>query len=376
MSPFRSEGRQAWKVRLSLPDGRDRVCGTDTYSERTAKDMETWARGLRRGSERRMDVYTAIVDGRVPLSVAYDHRGDLNALMDSLSDVNIEPFVAAWCSWKSGAKKGAGAATKYEKQVRTLVRAGVPFVRSRFTTRAIRKHLAALDCDDATRNHYKAAFSSFARYLVDHDVIDRNVVRDIPGWPKGEPRQTWYEMNDAKRVIAALPQSIAAMEAVMCGACLEWGAITRLTVRDVDRELGTIFARGTKRAWRARACKVLEIFEWCWAYIEPALVGKLPSALVFPDADGRRVGEVHHAVVEALGLEDSTLHDWRHTHIVLALKAGYPPIPLARQAGHKDAHLIWTVYGRHVPQLSELSPRFAPQPENVLDSGDQKRGSK
>lgn len=35
--PFRSQGRQAWKVRLALPNGRDRVCGTDTYSERTAK---------------------------------------------------------------------------------------------------------------------------------------------------------------------------------------------------------------------------------------------------------------------------------------------------------------------------------------------------
>lgn len=31
--------------------------------------------------------------------------------------------------------------------------------------------------------------------------------------------------------------------------------------------------------------------------------------------------------------------------------------PLARQAGHRDAHLLWTVYGKHIPSTSELVPR-------------------
>lgn len=354
--PFKGKGRNAYKIRLAMPGGRDRVCGTDTYSLATAKAMAAWADGIRRGQERRMDVYEAIVVGRVPLSVAYDRRGNLDALLQSLSDVNIEPFVAAWKAWKSGAKKGAGSADKYETQVRTLIPAQVPFLRSQLTTKAVRKHLAGLDCDDATRNRYKAAFSSFARYLVDHDVLDRNPVRDIPGWPAGAARETWYEMADAKRVIQSLPQPNAAMEALMCGACLEWQAVARLTRADVDRKAGTVYARGTKKAWRMRTVKVLEIFDWCWSYIEPALVGKLPSALVFPDADERSALAVHHATVLSCGLEDSTLHDWRHTHLVLGLKHGYPPLPLSRQAGHKDAHLLWTVYGKHIPQLSELVP--------------------
>lgn len=373
--PFRIDGRQAWKIRLAFR-GRDRVCGTDTYSLPTAKAMAAWVEGIRRGQERRMDVYQAIVSGRVPLSVAYDRRGDLDGLMATLSDTNVEPYVGAWKAWKSGAKKGAGSAEKYETQVRTLIPAGVPFVRSQFTAKAIRKHLAALDCDDATRNRYKAAFSSFGRYLEDHAVIDRNIVRDIPGWPVGESREIWYEMAYAKKIIAALPQPNAAMEALMCGACLEWQAIARLTRADVDRKAGTVYARGTKKAWRTRTCKVLEIFEWCWPFIEPSLVGKLPSALVFPDADERSALAVHHATVLSLDLEDSTLHDWRHTHLVLGLKAGYPPLPLSRQAGHKDAHLLWTVYGKHIPSLSELVPHVIPEqkkrPEKRSKTGTEK----
>ena len=359
--PFRIDGRQAWKIRLAMRGVKPRVCGTDTYSLTTANAMAAWVEEIRRGQERRIDVYRAIVTGRVPLSVAYDRRGDLAGLMATLSDVNVEPYVGAWKAWKSGAKKGAGSAEKYETQVRTLIPAATPFFTSQFTAKAIRKHLARLDCDDSTRNRYKAAFSSFARYLVDHDVLDQNPVRDIPGWPVGEARETWYEMADATRVIAALPQPNAAMEALMCGACLEWQAIARLTRADVDRKAGTVYARGTKKAWRMRTTKVLEIFDWCWPYIEPALAGKLPSALVFPDADERSALAVHHATVLGLGLEDSTLHDWRHTHLVLGLKAGYPPLPLSRQAGHKDAHLLWTVYGKHIPQLSELIPRVIPE---------------
>lgn len=33
--------------------------------------------------------------------------------------------------------------------------------------------------------------------------------------------------------------------------------------------------------------------------------------------------------------------------------------PLARQAGHRDAHLLWTVYGKHIPSTSELVPERA-----------------
>lgn len=360
-TPFKARGRNTYKIRLALPGGRDRVCGTDTTSLQTAKAMAAWAISLRRGQERRMDVYEAIVTGRVPLSVAYDRRRDLDGLMAALSDVNVEPYVAAWHAWKAGAKKGAGSADKYETQVRTLLPEGRPFFRSQLTTKGIRKHLAALDCDDATRNRYKAAFSSFARYLVDHDVLDRNPVRDVPGWPGGAPREAWYSMADAKRVLAALPQPHRAIEALMCGACLEWQAIERLTRADVDRAAGTVYARGTKQPWRTRTCKVLEIFEWCWPHIEPALSGKLPSARLFEGISERNALAVHQATVAALDLPKTRLHDWRHTHLVLALKAGYPPLPLSRQAGHKDAHLLWTVYGRHIPQLSELVPTTRPE---------------
>lgn len=359
---FQAKGRRAYKARVRHPDGRTKVCGCDTFTRSVADAMERWARGLRKGSERRVDVLDAILDGKVTLPKAYDARGDLDGLMAQLADVNIALELDAWERYKSGAKKGSGSAEKYRAQVETLLIPGEPFYRSQFTAKRIRKHLASLDCDDATRNRYKAAFSSFARYLVDHDVLERNIVRDIPGWPAGPSREVWYELADAKKIVEALPQPYRAIEALMCTACLEWQAIERLTLADVDIVRGTVRARGSKTAWRNRTCKVLaDLFPWAWEAITPALGDKLPGALLFPGIKERHALAVHHATVLALNLPDSTLHDWRHTHLVHALKAGYPPIPLARQAGHKDAHLLWVVYGKHIPHLDELAPRQLPE---------------
>lgn len=359
MSAFRSKGRRSYKVRVQHPDGRTVVCGCDTESRGVANAMRDWARSLRVGAHRRVDVLTAICDRRVSLPVAYDHRHDLDGLLATLNDVDLEPQLVAWELYKSTARKGAASAEKYRAQVETLITPGTSFLRSQFTARTIRRHLAELEVDDATRNRYRAAFSSFARFLVDHDVLERNVVRDIPGWPVSKPRETWYDMPDAERLVAALPQPFAAIEALMAGACLSWQDVSRLRAADVNLEANVIRAQGSKTVWRNRECRVLEIFEWCVPHIQRVLLGKHPSALLFQDVSERQALAQHRAAVQALGLVDSVLHDWRHTHLVLALKAGYPPIPLARQAGHKDANLLWTVYGKYVPQLDELTPRQA-----------------
>jgi integrase len=347
MTPYRNTGSDAWKARVRHPDGRSMVAGCDTTKRATANAMERWALDLYNDrTPTALAVLDAILRKRVTLPRAYDQRGRLAELVASFADENIEPHVARWHAAKRRAKKGAASADKYLVQVRAFIPPKTPFPLSRFTSKEIRRHLRALTVEDPTRNRHKAALSSFADFLVDEDVLERNVVRDVKGWAEGEGRVVHYERDQAQALIAALSQPFQAIEALMVGAGFEWQAVSRLRVRDVDLATGEVTAHGGKTHWRNRRCRIVEA--WAIPYIRPALAGKFDNQVVFEGLTEYAALASHKAAVRALGLPESTLHDWRHTHAVLMLRSGYKPTVVAHQLGHRDTSLVWKRYGRFV----------------------------
>jgi integrase len=360
VSPFRAKDRNTWKVRVVDCDGGSRTCGTGTESKKRADAMERWVKELRRGADRRPDVLAAIVRGSVPLARAYDQRADLDALMESASEVDLEPHVVRWNAELMRGRKGAASASRYLAQVRRLIPAGKRYPSSRFTTVALYQHLVGLEVDDPTRNRHKAALSSFAKYLVRHGILDRNPVREVEGWSAGAPRIVYHERPSAQAIIAALPQPYAALEAIMCGAGHEWQAITRLRVRDVQLEADIIEADGGKTDWRKRTAQIVE--PWTKPYIAPALEGKEPDDLVFPGINHKRALAEHRKAVATAKAKASVLHDWRHTIAVQMLRDGYLPTVVAHQLGHRDAILVWTVYGRFVVTKQDYKRRVGGAP--------------
>ena len=345
--PFRAPGRKAYKIRVRHPDGRARVRGCDTENGATAKAMARWVDALYQDrTPVALAALDAIVSRRVTLGRAYDHRHDLAAFVTASDDVNLEPYVARWLDEKQKGRRGAASAAKYAAQVRELVKPGERFPRSRFTWRDILAHLRALKVQDPTRNRHKAAFSSFAQWLVMEGVLETNPVRDIRGWSEGDGRLVYYERDQAKALIAALAQPYAAIDALMASGGLEWQAIERLRVRDVDLDARTVQAHGGKTRWRNRLCRIVE--PWCVEYIRPALSGKLPDARVFEGVNEWTALREHKAAAERKGLPTSTLHDWRHTHAVQMLRDGYKPTVVAHQLGHRDTTLVWKRYGRFI----------------------------
>lgn len=341
---FRSRGRKAWKARVRHPDGRARVCGCDTENKATARMMQSWVQQLYSDrSAQGVAVLDAIVSGRITLPRAFDLRNDLSVMLRDVNDLNLEPSVKAWFAAKAASRKGASSAERYLLQVRTLIPAGRPFPRSRFTAATLRAHLRALEVEDPTRNRHKAAFSSFADYLVDEGLLERNPVRDVRGWSEGEGRIVHYEREQAQALIAALPQPFQAIEALMVGAGLEWEAIEALKARDVDLGALEVTAHGGKTRWRNRRCRIVEA--WTVPFIRPALAGKFDNQPVF-SVSRFMAYKAHVAALTAIGLPHATLHDWRHTHAVLLLRSGYKPAVVAHQLGHRDTNLVWKRYGR------------------------------
>ena len=371
MSPFRS--RRVYKARVydRHGDGHVRTLGTDSEAE--AVEFEAFLARMRKN--RRWDVLQLIIARSLTVAEAFDADagGTLTTLADELTaaldDVNIEPHVAKWHAAKAKAKKGAGMADTYQRQVRTLIPKGKPFPRSRFTARTIRKHLRGLDVQDPTRNRHKAGLASFAEYLVDEDLLEHNPVRDVSGWSEGDGRTAYYERAQAITLIDALPQPYQAIEALMVGAGLEWQAIERLRIRDVDLSALTVMAHGGKTRWRNRLCRIVEA--WTLPHIRPALDGKLPGAMVFERIREPQALIVHKRAIVAVGLPMSTLHDWRHTHAVLMLRDGYKPTVVAHQLGHRDTSLVWKRYGRFVVDARDYELPAKTTPEQTPNTASQ-----
>lgn len=352
MTPYRQGTSGYWKTRVRHPDGRRIVAGCDTTSKVTAKAMTRWVAQLY--DERTPDglaVLDAIVGRRVTLPAAFDGRFDLPGLLARVRDIDLEPHVARWLAVKQASRKGAASAAKYERQVRRLIPADEPFALSQFSRATIDAHLRGLDVQDPTRNRHRAALASFAKYLVREGVIPQNPVREIEGWSEGEGRLVHYSREQAQTLVGALAQPYAAIDALMVGAGLEWQAVARLRARDLDLTAGTVQAHGGKTRWRNRLCRIVE--EWTIRSIAPALKGKLPDALVFDGITEWGALAAHKAAAKAKGLPPSTLHDWRHTHAVLMLRAGYKPTVVAHQLGHRDTSLVWSRYGRFVVDSSD-----------------------
>jgi integrase len=348
---------KGFKLRIRMPDGRQKLAGCGTQDRTRYDGMRAWIQTLKKGRARRLDILEAIMGG-VSLADAYDLRKTPDAILNLSGVRNIEPYVAKWHAEKAKSRKGADSAAKYLRQVREFVPENRNFAASRMTGAEVKKWLRGLDVEDPTRNRYKAALSSFCEYLVDEGVLTRNPVRDVRGFSEGAGRWGYYELDEARRLLERVDDpDVAGAVALALGACFEWQAIQRVKVRDIDLERGLAFADGGKTQWRRRQCRILThdargerpLFDFTVPYIAAVLRNKLPDALVFEAlrSDKQVLAGILRAS-KAAGIKYLTLHDQRHTHAVSALRAGYSVMVVAHQEGHSNTNLVWTRYGRFV----------------------------
>ncbi len=333
---FQVRATHSFKLRIADQHGRSATLGTGTPDRATADAIEGMVKGFRR--RRRWDVLNALVAKRVSLPDVYDahEAGTLDELLAELAAVDLDPLVAEW--------KQQGANPKYVIQVRTLIPKGVPYPASRFTRKAVSQFLAGLEIQGSTKNRYRTALSQFARWLVEREVIETNVVRDVAGQSENDPRTVWYEWSDAKKIIEQLEEPYKSLEALMAGTGMEWQAIANLKRRDVDLKKRTVRAHGFKNKHRNRMVRITE--DWTLPIIARHVrsVTSLDASLFTVTND--RALDIHQAAVKVLGLEPSVLHDWRHTYAVNNLQRGMKPQVVKRQLGHaKNSTMVERVYG-------------------------------
>lgn len=357
MTPFRARNRKVWKTRITLEDGRTGIfsCGTDDLA--TARQVVNAVKSLKR--RRIWAPLIAVIEKRITLGRMFDayESGSLDTLLKELNDPDLSELVNDWTTNDA-----------YRMQVRRMIPKGKRYPASRFTRKAVSEFLANLNqaprredepvraMSGSTRNRYRAALSVFARWLVEREVIDTNLVRDVRAHPSNAPRMTWLTREQAKKLLLALPPENRAMEALMASTGMELQAVQRLRRADISLTMRTARAQGSKTVWRNRVVVATE--PWAWELVESFLANQLPETPCFT-VRGDTLLKTHQRVSKEQGLPETTLHDWRHSYAVWSLKDGISDTAVAQQLGHKDTSLLRKVYGRYIPDQADFSKRIS-----------------
>lgn len=342
--PFKSKGRDFYKVRVTGSDGRSLVAGCGTDDLNTAKAIERMVRDMRR--RRDWTALDLIVDRRVKLPEVFDayDSGNLARFIQSLDAIDVAALLK---EWKGNAK--------YVTQIRCLV--GDSMSADEFNRARISRFLADLKVSPSTKNRYRSAISVFAAWLVERDIIPHNPVKDVKGYKPKEREPVWLERPQAQALIGALSHPSRALEALMAATGVEWQVIERLVARDIDFKAKTVHARGSKTRWRNRIVRATEM--WAWDIFADYARGFSPNALVFGGVDKYASLRRHQNASKLLNLPRTTLHDWRHTYSVQSLRDGYKPSVIAHQLGHHDANLVISRYGRWIPDARDYEIQAA-----------------
>ena len=330
------------------------VKATNCSHKPTAKRMEAMIADLGPKGRRDWELLDAIAEGRLTVGQLYDAYSaqKTDELKQKLADINVEPHVIPWFeSVRSRVSESSDTHIQYLTKVRSLIPAGEAFYRTEFTYPTLTKWIANLEWSNSTKRKYHAAMSSFCEHLKRSGILQSNPMRDVEVPPANAARMRYLEHADVVRLIEAQPEPFRTLSALMHGTGIEISVAVALKCRDVDRARKEIHAHGTKTKYRDR---IAVVEGWAWAYLERHIADMLPNADVFPRIDRWIALDRHREACAALGIENYTQHDARHTYAVRAIRAGAPFEVVARQLGHGDTTQVIKVYGRYRPTADEF----------------------
>lgn len=308
-----------------------------------------------------LDVYSADMDGTLSSVMAELAKQDA-ATAAADADPDLDAWVTKWA-----AEEGTNA--KYVRQVRRLIVEGKRFPLSQFRRKVIAAFLRSLanavndkKTHRETRKRYRVALSTFAKYLIENELLEHNPTRDIDlGRAKpGEKKIVYLEPAQVKQLVEALPEGPhQALEALMAATGMEWGACVALRRRDVDFDRRIVYAAGTKNEYRNRYVEASE--EWAWNLFAAYARRFLPNAQLFKGLREEKALEEHHAAAKALELPHTTLHNHRNSFAVMWIRRSAGDAVklqwLKNQLGHApQSTLIYTRYGLFI-EAAQLSAK-------------------
>jgi integrase len=156
----------------------------------------------------------------------------------------------------------------------------------------------------------------------------------------------------------ALRDLIAA--ALMTGA--RFGELARLTVRDLDRNNGSVFI-GESKSGKARH---VALTPGGVVLFERLATGKAPTTSLLTQESGEKWKAATYqrrfkGALERAKIENLTMHELRHSYASTMVRAGAPLIVVAEALGHSDTRMVSKHYAHLAPSyVADTIRRTAP----------------
>jgi integrase len=375
VTPFLSKGAHTFKGRIRGEDGVRHIISLGTKDASEAKEIERMFRWL--FDKRKWAVIQLVLDKQAKPTAIYDAYvgGYLERLQQDVAkriadqatataDPLLMPLLEEWAPTVSF--------VRYVPQARKFVEfLGPEATVSKFRRREVSAFLDGLKkrnkkpATGSTKRRYRVGVSQFARFLVERELLDTNIVRDVKGAKENKPRMVWHTRPEAQAIISHLEGQQQALEALMAGTSMEWGAVEVLRRRDVDQVARSAWARGTKNEYRSR--RVFFTEDWAWELFWQYAKDVHPTAKLFT-VDNTEANKVHRAACRQAKVKESKLHDWRHTYAVYSLEDGMQPQAVKSQMGHSpNSTVVERVYAAWIPKDREAyRKRFTEGPKSEL----------
>lgn len=366
-------GRHTWQAWVVPVMGPRVACSTETGDRTHAEAMERWAKDISARHDAR-GVLAGIADRTITLAKAY-HMGEAGAASyiaaartdakEAAKRVDVLPLLTEWTKQRSSGKKPVKTAEEQLRMVRHVFPES-PMWSSLWTADEIDRRLADLKgktwkgkarvMQDPTRNRYRSVISTAADFLTRKKVLTSNPVDAVQRFAENPLGFDYLELPDAKALVNALDTEGQIVAALALGFGMEWQAIAKAEVRDLDLSGWTAHARGGKTHWRDRVCPLSDVFAFLQPILTNAVRGKTPRALLVTAPEWRLL-EQQKQTASAIGVKPITIHQWRHSCAVILLQAGELPANVAHLLGHKDSALVIKRYGRFIVRASHFVTR-------------------
>lgn len=327
--------------------------GTSIQRSTGTKDLRV-VRGMRRActrvkDERRWTLTDAIRANRITLGQLYDAyvANDLDGLERRLKAVNLADHLDGWIAWVKGTRRADVRTPEvYWQQVTTLIVPGTPFLATDLTKRRVHEWLQSRDkATSGTKRKYLAALRSFVKYLLQHEYLDADPIAGIVAPKKNPARERWESAEVDQRIVDAAMPKYRALFAFIKATGADVSVALKTQRGDVDLAKGTVNLRGTKTPGRKVHRATIE--PWALPYLTAHCKGIVSRhALLFTGMTRFGPSSHHATCCTAVGVEDYTLKDSRHSVAMRMLERGATYKQIGRQLGTSVSQVV-NVYTKY-----------------------------
>lgn len=360
MTPrFRGKGGKGSVYIPSTPQYRYAARTTGTTDKRLIRRMETML--ARYKDDHAWEILNLLHEQAYTLSElfdAYQHHA-VGALVARVTATDLAEHIDPWLRAYRASGGAANNVGPYRTRVSAFVKPGT--TAADITPGRFREFLTGLDVSSGTRRHYLMAMRSFIRYAREAGVMKDNPLAEFKAPKKNPPRKRWVTATTDQMIAdATTDPRMRALFALVHGTGADLSAIVaKCRAGDIDVAQRVVVVRATKTGRRDRHA-ILE--PWAVPYVRAYLAGFLPGAKLFDGMGRYAPSELHRETCAAIGVEDYTLRDARHSVAVRMLQAGRSYEDVAEQLGTSTWQAVNTYTKRDISLAERLAdPATDPQ---------------